>query len=68
VSAGNALGYSCPLFARKFSKASARWLRDLYRSCTADLRVLTCDPAADERDEQWWRRAMAAKGTDRAAD
>ena len=42
------------LLARKFSQPAAKWVERAYRSCTAGLGVLPCDPALTDADNHWW--------------
>lgn len=53
---GTALGYDCPLFARKFPRETASAVYNLFRSCTTGLNVtnsgLCADGAADIPDQR----------------
>lgn len=52
--AGAALDHRCVLLARKFSQPAAKWVERVYRSCTAGLGVLPCDPVLTDADNHWW--------------
>ena len=49
-----ALSPRCPLLARKFAPAATQPLLRLYRSCTAGLGILPCDPTLTRKDSHWW--------------
>jgi hypothetical protein len=53
---GSALGYDCPLFARKFPRETASAVYNLFRSCTTGLNVtntgLCAEGAAENLDQR----------------
>ncbi len=53
---GSALGYDCPLFARKFPRETASAVYNLFRSCTTGLNItnsgLCAEGAADILDQR----------------
>ena len=48
---GTALGYDCPLFARKFQRDTASAVYNLFRSCTTGLNITNAGLCAEGASE-----------------
>lgn len=62
---GSALGYDCPLFARKFPRETASAVYNLFRSCTTGLNItnagLCAEGAAEIGDQRVGNEHLARR-------